>query len=64
MGLGSGQPWLRLAQARPATDNSGLTMVASGRKWRRPQAPGLVWPGEEARESEEMVAEQVAAVVL
>ena len=32
-------------------------------RW-RPWAPGLVWPGGEARKSEEMVTEQVVAAVL
>ena len=64
LGLGCGQPWPLLAQARPAIDSSGPTVAAGHRKQRWPQAPGLVWPGGEAHESEEMVVEQVVAVVL
>ena len=64
LGLGCGQPWLHLAQAWSAADSSGLTMAAGGRKRRRPRAPGLVWPDTEAHESEEMVVELVAVVVL
>ena len=45
-------------------DSSGSTVAAGGRKRRWPRAPGLVWPEGEAHESEEMVAEQVAAAVL
>jgi len=64
LGLGCGQPWPHLAQARPAIDSSGLTVAAGGRKRRRPQAPSLGWPGGKARESEEMAAEQVAVTML
>ena len=50
-----GRAWLRLGW---------LQTAAGGRKRRRTQAPSLVWPGGEVRESEEMVAEQVAVAVL